>query len=119
MEKIVTIPYDEVNFVWVSGHYDIHMFGLCKMGNTLFYFKTINIDDYYDDETELMCEIYMLSFKEEIRWRLKKFLFERMVGYHWTYPYRKQGAAFYVRNPKWLYKILFKLYYSVVKKIIR
>lgn len=115
MVLIATIPYDEVNFVWISGHYDIHRFGLCKIGNTLFYFKTINVDQYYDDETELKCEIYMLSFLEEIRWRLKKFFFEQMIGYHWTYPFRKEATGFYYRNPKWLYKFLFWLYFKLKK----
>jgi hypothetical protein len=115
MKLITRIPYDEVDFVWISNHYDVHVSGLCKMGNTLFYFKTINIDDYFINEEELKCEIFMLSFKEEIKWKLKKFFFEKMVGYHWTYPYRKQGVGFYYRKPEWIYKRLFKLYYSLKK----
>ena len=60
MRHIATLPYDEITFVWIQGHYDIHLSGLCKLGNTLFYFKTINVDDYYEDK-ELMCDVYMLS----------------------------------------------------------
>ena len=43
MRHIATLPYDEITFVWIQGHYDIHLSGLCKLGNTLFYFKTINV----------------------------------------------------------------------------
>jgi hypothetical protein len=108
MRHIATLPYDEVDFVWVSNHYDIHLSGLCKMGNTLFWFKT-------KIEGEVECDIYMLSFLEEIRFRLRKFFFERMVGYHWSYPQRKEWARFYYRKPVWLSKILIKLYYGLKK----
>jgi hypothetical protein len=113
MRHIATLPYDEINFVWIQGHYDVHLLGLCKLGNTLFYFKTINVDDYYDGK-ELMCDVYMLSSLEEIKWRLKKFFFEQMVGYHWSYP-KRNNKGYYIRKPKWLYKFLFKLYYSLKK----
>ncbi len=113
MRHIATLPYDDMTFVWIQGHYDIHLSGLCKLGNTLFYFKTINENDYYDGK-ELMCDVYMLSSLEEVKWRLKKFFFEQMVGYHWSYPKRK-NKGFYIRKPKWLYKFLFKLYYTLKK----
>jgi hypothetical protein len=109
MKRIATLPYDELNFVWISNHYDIHISGLCEMGHTLFAFQTINPHD--DDNYR--CEIYMLSFWEEIKWRMRKFFFEQMVGYHWTYPQRKNGANFYIRNPKWLYKFLYKLFFTI------
>ena len=110
MKHIATLPYDEIDFVWVSNHYDVHISGLCKLGFSLFYFKSIN----HDSDEELMCEIWMLSFIEEIRWKLKKFFFEQMVGYHWSYPKRK-NSHFHYRKPEWLYKLLFKLYYTIKK----
>lgn len=112
MKLIVTLPYEEVDFVWISNHYDIHMSGLCKMGNTLFWFKTINPED---DDEQLKCDIFMLSFWEEMRLRARKFFFEQMVGYHWSYPKRK-NSHFHYRKPQWLYKILFKLYY-IIKRL--
>ncbi len=115
MKLIATLPYNEINFVWVSNHYDVHISGLCKMGNTLFYFKTINYESYFENDKELMCEVYMLSTTEEIKWKLRKFFFEQMVGYHWSYPKRKNNH-FHYRKPEWLYKRLFWLYY-VIKKL--
>lgn len=115
MKRIATLPYDEIKFVWVSNHYDVHLSGLCKMGNTFFYFSTVNYYDLYEEDKELMCDVYMLSFWEDIKWRLKKFFFEQMVGYHWSYPKRKNNH-FHYRKPEWLYKRLFKLYY-LIKKI--
>ena len=113
MRLIATIPYDDVKFIWVNNHYDVHLSGLCKMGNTLFYFKTI---DYYgDDDLDLKCEIYMLSFLEEMKWRLRKFLFEQMVGYHWSYDKKTSKPRFYYRKPQWLYVMLFNLYYKIKK----
>jgi hypothetical protein len=108
MRLIATLSYDDIDFVWVNNHYDVHISGLCKLGFSLFYFKTIN----HDSDEELMCEVYMLSTIEEIKWKLKKFFFEQMVGYHWTCPKRK-NSHFHYRKPEWLYKILFKLYYKI------
>jgi len=110
MRHIATLPYDDIDFVWVSNHYDVHISGLCRLGFSLFYFKTIN----HDSDEELMCDVYMLSTTEEIKWRLKKFFFEQMVGYHWSYPKRKNNH-FHYRKPEWLYKFLFKLYYTIKK----
>jgi len=110
MKHIATLPYDEVDFVWVSSHWDVHLSGLCKMGNTLFWFQTKIKGDY--DHIE--CDIFMLSYWEEIRFKLRKFLFERMVGYHWSYP-KRNNHGFHYRKPQWLHKILFSLYYKIRK----
>ena len=114
MNRIVTLPYDEVDFVWVSNHYDVHLEGLCKMGNTLFWFKTNNYPNHFAFDENLKCDIYMLSFLEEMKLRLRKFFFEQMVGYHWSFPKRK-NSHFHYRKPEWLYKRLFKLYYTIKK----
>jgi hypothetical protein len=115
MKRIATLPYDEIKFVWVSSHYDVHLSGLCKMGNALFWFETLNHQNYFEDDEQLVCNVYMLSFQEEIKLRMRKFFFEKMVGYHWSYPQRKEWARFYYRRPVWLSKFLFKLYYSLKK----
>ena len=115
MIRLATIPYEEVDFVWISSHYDVHLSGLCKMGNTLLWFSTKNYEDLYDEDKELMCDVYLLTFWEEVRLRLRKFFFEKMVGYHWSYPQRKEWARFYYRRPIWLSKFLFKLYYKIKK----
>jgi len=110
MKRIATLPYDEIDFVWISNHYDVHLSGLCRMGNTLFWFETKIEGDY----EKITCDIYMLSFWEEVKFRLRKFLFEQMVGYHWSYP-KTKSKGFYYRKPEWLYKRLFKLYYKIRK----
>jgi hypothetical protein len=113
MKHLATLSYDDIDFVWVNNHYDVHISGLCRLGFNLFYFKTIN----HDSDEELMCEVYMLSWSEEIKWKLKKFFFEQMVGYHWSYPKRNNGH-FHYRKPEWLYKRLFWLYYTI-KKLLK
>lgn len=111
MQRIATLPYDEVDFVWVSNHYDVHLSGLCKMGNTLFWFETKIEGDYEN----IICDIYMLSFWEEMKLRFRKFSFEQAVGHHWSYSKGKKENHFYYRKPQWLYKILFSLYYKIRK----
>lgn len=108
MKHIVTLPYDEVDFVWVSNHYDVHLSGLCRMGNTLFWFETKIEGDY----EKITCDIFMLSFWEEMKLKFRKFSFERMVGTHWSYD-KKNKTVFHYRKPQWLSKLLFKLYYII------
>jgi hypothetical protein len=113
MKLLDIIPYSAAQFVFVSDHYDIHLSGTCQYKGQLCYFKTS--DDAYDDEndgrTETVCEIYQLSLLEKLSWRWQQKKFEWMVGYHWTYPQRDEGATFYYRKPIWFYKFLFKLFY--------
>lgn len=115
MRHIATLNYHELDFVWISSHYDVHLSGLCKMGNTLFWFETINAHEFFEEDKPLKCKVFMLSFWEEIKLRMRKFFFEQMVGYHWTYPQRKNWARFYYRKPVWLNKLLFSLYYKIKK----
>ena len=113
MKHIATLPYDEIDFVWITDHYDIHLSGLCKMGNTLFWFET----ETKGKHKKLNCKIFMLTFWEDIKLRIKKFLFEQMVGFHYSYypDPDKKLKGFYYRKPEWLYKRLFKLYYKIRK----
>jgi hypothetical protein len=116
----ITLPYNEVDFLWVSDHYDIHLSGICKYQGRIYEFFTE--DPGYNEETDdwepIYTKLFYLTRYQIIKWLLKKKMFEICVGYHWTYPNRKEGERFYYRNPQWLYTRLFKLYYKI-KKIIR
>jgi len=117
MNKIANIDYDEVDFVWIADHWDLHLKGLCKYGGELCLFQTIRGEYDFDQEEYIIpdiCNIFSLSLLEKIRWIFRKRLFEICIGYHWTYPYRKTGGRpFKYRNPKWLYKFIFKTYYKL------
>ena len=65
-EKITTINYDEVDFVWIQNHWDIHLSGLCNYKGNLCEFKTIvgqwewnDNFDVEDDESE-ECKIIIV-----------------------------------------------------------
>jgi hypothetical protein len=103
--------YKEMNFVWVSSHWDIHLKGLCIEEGKLQRFKT-------DYDTEL-CTIYPLTTKEKFIWLFKKKMFEWCVGYHWTYPHRKTGNLYHRRKPVWIHKGLVWLYYTITLKEIQ
>jgi len=128
MKLIATIPYDDVNFRWVSNHWDIHLNGICEYQNQICEFKTIQgeghwtyildekgeevEEDEYVETIPTVCEIYELTEKEKKERLSRQRKFEICVGYHWTYPYRKTGERpFRIRNPKWFYRLLFNLYY--------
>lgn len=119
MKHITTILYNEVKFKFISNHYDVHLEGTCIFNNETCYFT--NKYPEYDEDTacweEMFVKIYKLTFKEKIKFAFKQKMFELCIGYHWTYPYRKQGASFYYRKPKWLYVWLFDTYYKVSKKL--
>lgn len=106
------ISYGDAEWVWVSDHYDIHLKGLLRYEGRLCRFET----NYETAEVS----IYSLRPDEKVRWLISKKLFEWCVGYHWTYPERKQGVHCYVRWPRWFWKLVFRYYYKcsrLMKKI--
>jgi hypothetical protein len=61
----------------------------------------------------MFVKIYKLDFINKLKWRWQQWKFEKCIGYHWTYPYRKNGERpFRYRNPKWFYVWLFNRYYG-------
>ena len=99
------VAYADVDFVWISDHYDCHLRGLCRHRGELCRFETL---PDYDHDGPLVCEVYPLSLPAKAMWLSRKRLFEWCVGYHWTYP---RDRWFRWREPKWLFKALFWLYY--------
>lgn len=107
--KLVEIlPYEEVDFRWVSDHYDVHLNGTCIFNSSLHEFE----NDYPIDDNDMLVKIYELDFLSKLKWYWKQWKFEKCVGYHWTYPFRSKHEGFYYRKPKWFYEWLFKLYYK-------
>lgn len=112
-EPIAIIPYDEVNFKFISNHWDVHLSGTCIYEGELCEFK----NDYpnYNEETDvwddMMVRIYRLSEYENKKWVANQKKFERCVGYHWSYDNGKRGKSFYYRKPEWFYKLLFRWFY--------
>ena len=115
MKLLAKIPYSEVKFRWVANHWDLHLQGTCVYENKLCMFQTEEPD--YDEEKDEWetpySEIYELSWLEKLQWIKNQWLFEKCVGYHWTYPIRKEKRGFYYRKPQWLYKKLFNIYYKI------
>jgi hypothetical protein len=115
MKLIAKIPYNEVKFRWVSNHWDLHLEGTCTYNGKLHRFTTEEPD--YDEELDEWetpySEIFELTLFEKLKWLKTQWLFEQCVGYHWTYPMRKEGKYFYYRKPQWLYKKIFNFYYKL------
>ena len=114
-ELIKTLPYSEVNFRWVSNHYDIHLDGSCIYNGELCQFKTEypEFDEEKDEWKDAMTEIYKLNWLGKLKWMCKQWLFEKCVGYHWSYGNGNcKRQSFYYRKPQWLYKKLFNWYYG-------
>ena len=97
------IRYNDVDFKWISNHYDMHLNGTCIFNMELCEFKT----GIGDDE---MVEIIKLGFGQKLWWRYRQWKFEKCVGYHWTIGSKNKN--FYYRKPVWFYKFLFKIYYK-------
>jgi hypothetical protein len=118
MKKIADVNYDKVKFKFISNHWDIHLNGTCIYNGELCEFKN-KYPDYNeetDDWEEMIVEIFQLNLKEKLAWYKKQWLFEKCVGYHWSYKNGKRGKSFYYRKPQWLYKKIFNLYYKLKKK---
>ena len=95
--------YNNVQFLFIQDHYDIHLKGLCIYKNKLCLFIT--------DYDTMVVSIYKLSLLEKFKYLTLKKLFELCIGYHWTYPYRKQGLKYKLRKPRWFWKCIFNCYY--------
>lgn len=112
MNHIAIVPYKEMDFVFVSNHYDMHLSGLCKFNNEFCRFQIVEFDINFDENPEYY--IYKLTTKEKIKWLYRKTLFELCIGYHWTYPYRKNGLK--PRKPDWFWQIIHNLYFHKALK---
>lgn len=108
MKYLYTKKYRDMDFTWISSHYDVHLRGLCKSDGKLCWFDT---DKGVLDVDEGTCAIFKLSWYEKILYRFKQKMFELCVGKHWTYPCRKDGTIFYYKKPVILHKILMAIYY--------
>ncbi len=102
-ELIKLLDYEEVIFRWIKNHYDVHLNGTCMLNGSLCEFET----DYPEDDEKMMVRIYKLDLISKLKWYFWQWKFEKMVGYHWSYPEKKRGKSFYYRKPQWLYKWLF------------
>lgn len=125
MKHVARIPYKEVEFFFISSHYDLHIKGLCIYNNKISHFQT-DLDTLYKDEpeddepdtlwdTRTQVDIYELTNMELSDRLMEKTKFEIMVGYHWSYPEKALGHQFYIRKPKWFFKFLFWLFYKLKK----
>lgn len=117
---IKELPYDAVDFRWISNHYDVHLNGTCMLDGELCEFEgeLPAYNDERDEWEEMIVRVYRIDRMSRIRWRLRQWLFEQCVGYHCTYPHRRQGHPLYYRRPVWLYKKLHKMYYKI-KKLLK
>lgn len=118
-EPIKILPYHEVDFKFVSLHYDIHLMGSCMYENELCLFTTEEND--WDEEKkewkELFVKIYKLNLTEKFKWIWTQWIFEQCVGHHWSYKRGERCSNFYYRKPQWFYKLICKIYYKTTKSI--
>ncbi len=104
MDKSITIlSYTDVDFVWVSNHYDIHLNGICRLNGEICRFDT--------DYDTMVVSVFNLSLLEKIKWLSRKKLFELCVGKHWTYPQRGDGV-YYKSKTSWFLQFIEKIYYK-------
>ncbi len=120
-KQIALVPYRDIKFRYVSDHYDVHLNGTCIYNNSLCEFENDYPEPIYNEETddyddpEMIVRVYRLSLNQKIKWLYRQWLFEKCVGYHWSYKNGKRGKYFHYRNPKWLYAFIFGAYYKSKK----
>lgn len=110
--KAVTVA--NVKSLWINHYYDVPLSGLCEEAGKLAYFE---IDDPY--KLELVYFIYVLSFLERIKWKLNWFLFELLVGSHWTTTYNgryRSSGRDYSKQP---WHFFAALYYFLDDKLFQ
>ena len=106
MSPIKIVKESDVEYRFISHYYDEPLKGSCYYLGKLYYF--IRKDDTY-------LYLIQLNNRGERKWKLKQFFFEQCVGYQWSWYPKNRSTGFRYRNPQWLYKLLFKLYYKLKK----
>ncbi|MDG1950312.1 MAG: hypothetical protein P8J32_05875 [bacterium] len=122
------VKEEEIDFVWVTNHWDIHLDGICKHKGKLCKFHCVEMgywkpieeegvpeDDWDDDWVDSIYEITFLSFQEKVKWKWSQWKFEAFVGKHWSYRNGKRGKRFGEGRPRWWVNWAFKWYYSKKK----
>jgi hypothetical protein len=120
---LIAIPYKDVDFVWVSNHWDFHREGICRYNGELAQFSCTEVyPEGYGScgedcegcpqcDYEICCWIMPLTWRQKLRWIWMKKLFEICVGYHWAYPQRREGVMYGARRPRRFWGFVSWLYY--------
>lgn len=120
---MTSVEYKDIDFVWISDHWDFHRGGVCRHNGALAEFSCVeetpagwgtcgeDCDGCPCCELLIVCQIKPLTRLQKLRWLFKKRAFETCVGRHWTYPNRRNGERFKSNKPRWLGALLFSLYY--------
>ena len=106
MKLLAEIPYEDVDFVYVTDHWDIHVEGLCLFTGALCLFRGL-----VGVEAETL-SIYSLGRIEKARLLMGKYLFEFFIGTHWTYPLKPYKR----RAPTFFWALMFRFYYKVLSR---
>lgn len=89
---MIKLPYDDVNFYYITNHYDLHITGYC-----LYNGKLAKFDTEWDDPKDAECTITELSFYE----RMKSYLYIHVYLRAWyIYRWGTHGIQFWKR---WYY----------------
>jgi len=103
-----SILYDEVKFNFVIDHWNYHLVGTCIYNNKLCLFESG--EPIYDLKKEELYDVYVniydLSWFERQKLKLDQWLFEKCVGYHWSYKDGKKIAD--KPNITWLTNFYYK-----------
>ena len=107
------VPYEDMRFVWVSDHCDVHLAGLCRVDGKLVRFETVGLDR----GQELECMLYPLTASERRQWLVAKNLFEICVGRHWTYLPGKRPGPWRLKRPYWFWRWVMNAYYRWLRDL--
>ena len=122
----IQVKQKEIDFVWVTNHWDIHLDGICKYKGSLCSFhcvewgywkpieeEGVDEDDWDEEWIDSIYEITSLSLWEKIKWKFSQWKFEIFVGKHWSYRNGKRGPKFGANRPKWWVQWAFNWYYKL------
>lgn len=99
-----------LHYVWVTNYYDFPLQGTCKHEGKLCRFEW---DHENDTGNDVIYDIFTLSPKEKMIWKIRQFMFEICVGTHSTYNGNSRRTYFKLKKPKWLWQTVFSVYYKI------
>jgi hypothetical protein len=100
----------DFKWVFVMGHWDIHLTGMCEVGGEIMFFRLEQGRD--QRKGDLVYAIYRFPESEKQWFLNNKAEFERQVGTHWTYGSDGKRGPRYVPKPEFAGPNGVPLFYS-------
>jgi len=101
---MIRVLDNQVKYRFITNYYDLPLEGSCYYKNKLYHFKRsdeVDEDGWFSD----VLNLYPLNQYQQLKWKLRQWLFEFFVGHHWSWHPTKRNSKL---KSSWLRHIYYK-----------